>query len=386
MLITWLQKRCARAGDARSSMGKAASIVGIAVNFLLFAVKALAGLLSGSLAITADAFNNLSDASSSVVSLLGFKLADRPADAEHPYGHGRYEYLSALMVAVMIIVIGVELLKGSVQKILHPTAVEFSLLTMAILALSILGKRWLSKFNRAVGGEIGSSALIAAADDSRNDVIATSAVLLSALIARFTGLALDGFMGAGVAVFILVSGFNLVRETIDPMLGSMPDRSEVEHIRDTIMRYPGVLGIHDLMVHDYGPGRQFASVHVEMSASEDPLVSHDVIDNIERDFLKNEGLHLVVHYDPVAQDDPRLPVMREYIGQLARDIHEGITIHDLRIVPGKSHTNIVFDCVLPYSASLDARQVRLLIADQVEERYPCHYCVITTERSYVKGD
>ncbi len=386
MLIKWLQKRCARAGDARSSMGKAASAVGIGVNLLLFAVKALSGLLSGSLAITADAFNNLSDASSSVVSLLGFKLADKPADAEHPYGHGRYEYLSALMVAVMIIVIGVELLKSSVQKILHPTEVEFSLLTLAILALSILGKLWLSKFNRTVGGEIGSSALIAAADDSRNDVIATSAVLLSALIARFTGVALDGFMGAGVAVFILVSGFNLVRETIDPMLGSMPDRSEVEHIRDTIMRYPGVMGIHDLMVHDYGPGRQFASVHVEMSASEDPLISHDVIDNIERDFLKNEGLHLVVHYDPVAEDDPRLPVMREYIGQLARDIHEGITIHDLRIVPGKSHTNIVFDCVLPYSASLDARQVRRLIADQVEERYPCHYCVITTERSYVRGD
>lgn len=386
MLIRWLEKRTERMGDARSALGKAASIVGVGVNALLFAIKALAGVLSGSLSITADAFNNLSDASSSIVSLLGFKLADKPADAEHPYGHGRYEYLSALMVAVMIIVIGVELLKSSVEKILHPTPVSFSLLTLAILVVSICGKLWLCAFNRTVGGKIGSSALIAAAHDSRNDVIATAAVLLSVVIARLTGLALDGFMGAGVAVFILVSGFNLVRDTIDPMLGSMPDQEEVEHIRDTIMRYPGVLGIHDLMVHDYGPGRQFASVHVEMSAQEDPLVSHDVIDNIEHDFLKNEGLHLVVHYDPVATDDPRLPVMHEYIMQLAQDIHPGITIHDLRIVPGASHTNVVFDCVLPYEATLDERAVRRRIADQVAERYPCFYCVITTERSYVKGD
>ena len=386
MLIRWLESRAQRTADARSAMGKSASVVGVLVNALLFAVKALAGILSGSLAITADAFNNLSDASSSVVSLLGFKLADKPADAEHPYGHGRYEYLSALMVAVMILVIGVELLKSSVDKILHPQEVSFTLVTLLILALSIAGKVWLSAFNRAVGKKIDSSALVAAADDSRNDVIATSAVLISGVIAWITGISLDGYMGAAVALFILVSGFNLVRETIDPMLGSMPDKTEVEHIRETIMHYPGVLGIHDLMVHDYGPGRQFASVHVEMSAQEDPLVSHDVIDNIERDFLKNEGLHLVVHYDPVATDDPRLPVMQAYIAQIAREIHEHITIHDLRIVPGASHTNVVFDCVLPYSAQLNARDVRQKIAARVAAQYPNHYCVITTERSFVKND
>ena len=386
MLIRWLENRAQRTGDARSAMGKSASVVGVLVNALLFAVKALAGILSGSLAITADAFNNLSDASSSVVSLLGFKLADKPADAEHPYGHGRYEYLSALMVAVMILVIGVELLKSSVDKILHPQEVSFTLVTLLILALSIAGKVWLSAFNRAVGKRIASSALVAAADDSRNDVIATSAVLISGVIAWLTGVSLDGYMGAAVALFILVSGFNLVRETIDPMLGSMPDQAEVDHIRETIMRYPGVLGIHDLMVHDYGPGRQFASVHVEMSAQEDPLVSHDVIDNIERDFLKNEGLHLVVHYDPVSTDDPRLPVMQAYIAQIASEIHEHITIHDLRIVPGASHTNVVFDCVLPYSAQLNARDVRQRIAARVAAQYPNHYCVITTERSFVKND
>ena len=382
-LINWLERRAEKAGDVRSAIGKEASVVGVAVNALLFAVKALAGVLSGSLAITADAFNNLSDASSSVVSLLGFKLAGKPADAEHPYGHGRYEYLSALTVAVMILVIGVELLKGSVEKILHPTPVEFSLLTVLILLLSIAGKIWLSAFNRAVGRRIDSAALIAAADDSRNDVVATTAVLFCGVLARMTGLSLDGFMGAAVAAFILTSGFSLVRETLDPMLGAMPDQKQVDRIREKIMTYPGVLGTHDLLVHDYGPGRQFASVHVEMSAAEDPLVSHDVIDNIERDFLKEEGLHLVVHYDPVSLDDPRLPVMRAYIAQLAEDIHPGITIHDLRIVAGAQHTKIVFDCVLPYGAKLDARQVRQKIAAQVAAQYPCHYCVITTERSFV---
>jgi len=386
MLLQWIEKRTAAAADSRSDVGKAASVVGIAVNLLLFAFKALAGVVSGSLAITADAFNNLSDASSSVVSLLGFKLADRPADARHPYGHGRYEYLSAMMVAVMIMVIGVELLKGSIQKILHPEQVAFGTLTAAILIASIAGKLWLARFNRAAGGKIGSAALIAAADDSRNDVIATSAVLVSGVIGWFTGFHTDGFMGAAVAVFILVSGFKLVMETIDPMLGSMPDASCVEHIRDRILGYPGVLGVHDLLVHDYGPGRQFASVHVEMSASEDPLISHDVIDNIERDFLQDEGLHLVVHYDPVATDDPRLPVLRAFVAQAAGEIHPGITIHDLRIVPGVSHTNVVFDCVLPYSIKIDGDEVCRQISGRVMEAYPNHYCVITVERSFVRCD
>ena len=293
MIEAWLAKRIQPDGAQmneriRSSWGKAASIVGVACNALLFIGKMLVGLLSGSLAIMADAFNNLSDASSSVISLLGFKMADKPADAEHPYGHGRYEYLSGLMVAVMIMVIGVELLKGSVEKILHPAPVTLSGATLAVLVLSILAKLWLSAFNRSIGRRIDSKTLMATADDSRNDVISTSAVLAATLIGHFTGLMIDGYMGALVALFILVSGFGLIKETIDPLLGSVPEKGQMERVREKLMSYPGVLGTHDLIVHDYGPGRQFASVHLEMDAGVDPLVSHDLIDNIERDFIKQE--------------------------------------------------------------------------------------------------
>ena len=389
-MIGWLERfipsgEGQKEEQVRSAYGKAASIVSIGCNVLLFAGKALAGVISGSVAVTADAFNNLSDASSGVVSLLGFKLAEKPADAEHPYGHGRFEYLSALLVAVMVLVIGFELLKGSVEKIISPSPVDMSPLTIGILVVSIAAKLWLSLFNRKVGEKIGSATLTAAADDSRNDVMATAAVLLAMLIAHFTGLMLDGVIGAAVAVFILVSGFGLVKDTIDPMLGSMPTREQVDRIREKIMAYPGVLGIHDLMVHDYGPGRQFASVHVEMSASEDPLVCHDLLDNIERDFFKQDGLHLVIHYDPVVTDDPRLPVLRAFVSQVAGGIHPEMTVHDLRIVPGKTHTNIVFDCVVPYTLDIPFAHLRSRTSTEVEAHYPNHYCVITFERSYAQG-
>lgn len=390
MLTKWLESRIEKGGSlkderVRSAYGKAASMVGIGCNVLLFAGKLVVGTLSGSVAITADAVNNLSDASSSIVSLLGFKLADRPADAEHPYGHGRYEYLSGLMVAVMILVIGVELLKSSFEKILSPTPVLFSWATVLVLAASIAVKLWMAMFNRKIGRKIDSQTLMATADDSRNDVISTGAVLLATLIAHFTGLTLDGYMGLAVAAFILVSGFGLVRDTIDPMLGSAPSREEVEQIRKKIMTYPGVLGTHDLMVHDYGPGRKFASVHVEMAASEDPLVSHDIIDNIERDFLHEQKLHLVVHYDPVVTDDPRVPVMRAFIAELAAAIHPQMTIHDLRMVPGNTHTNVVFDCVVPYELKIPEEEIRRRISEGVSAQYPNYYCVITTERSFISA-
>ena len=388
MLIEMIEKRIpnhenVRDERVRSAYGKAASFVGIGCNVLLFAGKLLVGTLSGSVSITADAVNNLSDASSSVVSLLGFKMADKPADAEHPYGHGRYEYLSGLMVAVMILVIGVELLKSSVEKIFSPTPVLFSWVAVGVLAASIAVKLWMAMFNRAIGKKIDSQTLAATADDSRNDVISTSAVLLATVIAHFTGLTLDGYMGVAVAAFILFSGFGLVKDTIDPMLGSAPSEEEVSAIRRKIMSYPGVLGTHDLMVHDYGPGRQFASVHVEMAASEDPLVSHDVIDNIERDFLREEKLHLVVHYDPVVTDDPRVPVMRAFLAEIAAGLHPQMTIHDLRMVPGNTHTNVVFDCVVPYDMTMDEAEIRRRISEAVSAQYPNYYCVITTERSFV---
>ena len=386
MLDQWIARRFGddmRDERVRSAYGKAASVMGIGANVLLFAGKMLAGLLSGSVAIMADAVNNLSDASSSIVSLLGFKLADRPADADHPYGHGRFEYLSGLMVAVMILVIGVELLKSSVEKILHPTGVTFSWATVLVLVMSIAVKLWMARFNRGIGKKIESGALMATADDSRNDVISTSAVLAATLIAHFTGLDLDGFMGTAVAVFILISGFGLIKDTIDPLLGGAPEPEQVEHIRKKVMSYPGVLGTHDLILHDYGPSRQFASVHVEMDAKQDPLISHDLIDNIERDFLHDEKLHLVVHYDPVVTDDPRVAVLREFINNAVQEIHPGMTIHDLRIVPGNTHTNVVFDCIVPYDLKMDEAQIRQRIAQRVSAEYPNYFCVVTLERSYV---
>ena len=368
----------------RGAYGMTASMVGMGCNVMLFAGKMLAGLLSGSVAIMADAVNNLSDASSSLISLIGFKLADKPADAEHPYGHGRYEYLSGLTVAVMILAIGVELLKSSVQKIFSPEPVTFSLLTVGILAASILVKLWMMGFNRNIGRRIDSTTLEATASDSRNDVIATSAVLLCTILAKVTGLDLDGYVGAAVAVFILVSGFSLVRDTLDPLLGKAPSPETVRHIRGKIMAYPGVLGVHDLMIHDYGPGRQFASVHVEMSAREDPIVSHDIIDGIERDFLKDERLHMVVHYDPIVTDDPRVPALRTAVSAICRSIDPRMTIHDLRIVPGKTRVNVVFDCIMPFEMQLSESEIRRRITSELEKEYPGYCCIATLEHSYTE--
>ena len=386
MIEQWMERRFGsdvKSEKVRGQYGKACSVVGMLSNVLLFLGKLAVGTISGSVAITADAVNNLSDASSNIVSLLGFKLADKPADEDHPYGHGRYEYLSGMMVAVMILVIGVELMKGSIEKIFHPTAVSLSWPTVIVLLGSIGVKLWMSIFNRRIGKKIDSQTLIATADDSRNDVISTSVVLLSTVIGHFTGLMLDGWMGAIVALFILISGFGLVKETIDPMLGSAPTAEQVEAIKSKLESYPGVLGTHDLMVHDYGPGRQFASVHLEMDAKADPLESHDLIDNIERDFLKGDNLHLVIHYDPVTMDDPRVAVLRDKIMEIAQGMHDRMTIHDLRIVPGNTHTNVVFDCVVPYGCRVTDKEIRERICREVQAEYPNYYCVITLENSFV---
>ena len=386
MIEKWMERRFGddvKSEKVRGSYGKAASIVGVFANVLLFLGKLIVGTVSGSVAITADTVNNLSDASSNIVSLLGFKLAGKPADEDHPYGHGRFEYLSGLMVAVMILVIGVELMKGSVEKILNPTQVTMSAPLVIVLVGSIAVKLWMSVFNRRIGKKIDSQTLIATADDSRNDVISTAVVLLSTVIGHFTGLMLDGWMGAIVALFILISGFGLVRDTIDPMLGTAPTSEQVEAIKQKLESYPGVLGTHDLMVHDYGPGRQFASVHLEMDAKADPLESHDLIDNIERDFMKEENLHLVIHYDPVMTDDPRVAVLRARIMEIAQGMHDQMTIHDLRIVPGNTHTNVVFDCVVPYGCRMTHKEIRDRICQEMRAEYPNYYCVITLENSYV---
>lgn len=334
-------------GSVRAAIGALSGSVGIGCNLLLFLGKLIIGTLSGSVSITADAMNNLSDASGSIVTLLGFHLAGKPADEKHPYGHARAEYLSGLAVAALILVIGFELVKSSAEKIWHPTAVEFSAVAAGVLIVSIAVKLWLCLFNRQLGKLIGSTALLATAADSRNDCVTTAAVLLAAIIEHVLDVRVDGFMGFCVAVFILYSGWKLAQDTISPLLGENASPELRKRIVDYIEQQPKVLGYHDLMVHDYGPGQRFASLHVEMDHREDPLECHELIDDMERECLRSHNVHLVIHYDPVVTDDPELTALKERVAALLRARDERLSLHDFRMVQGKRHTNLVFDVVLP---------------------------------------
>ena len=388
LLIRCFIKRPDDVKDAavRTAYGNLASLVGMACNILLCIGKLLAGTLFGSIAIMADALNNLSDASSNVVSLIGFRLAAKAPDAEHPYGHARYEYLAGLVVSVTILAIGLSLLKESALKVLHPTPVVFSWLSIGVLAASILVKLWLSGFNRAVGKKINSETLMATAADSRNDVLTTGAVLLSTILCSLTGYGIiDGIMGVGVAAFILWSGWGLVMDTLSPLLGESPSPELVEHIERTVMSYPGVLGMHDLMVHDYGPGHQFASLHVEFPAETDPLTAHDVIDNIENDFLKKDRLQVTIHYDPIVTADASVGVLRARLQEHARQLDPQLSIHDLRIVPGDSHTNVLFDLVFPAGYTGDIDQMLAKMCQFVKEQDPKYCCVVKVEQSYASA-
>ena len=370
----------------RAAVGTLSGIVGILCNFFLFLGKVIIGTLSGSVSITADAMNNLSDAASSIVTLVGFKLAEQPADAEHPYGHARYEYLAGLVVCVTILAIGLSLLKESVLKVLHPTAVVFSWLSVGVLAASIGVKLWMSRFNKTIGQRINSETLMATAADSRNDVLTTSAVLLSTVLSHLTGWdVLDGLMGVAVAAFILWSGWGLMMDTLSPLLGESPSPELVEHIEHTVMSYPGVLGVHDLMVHDYGPGHQFASLHIEFPAEADPLEAHDIIDNIERDFLKKDHLQVTIHYDPIVTSDAAVGILRSRLMEKARQMDPRLSIHDLRIVPGDSHTNVLFDLVFPagYTGDKDARLAEM--CNFVKEQDPRYCCMVKVEQSYASA-
>ncbi len=366
--------------SVRGEYGKRASVIGILCNVLLFAGKMIVGMLAGSVSISADAVNNLSDASSGIISLFGFKLASRPADKEHPYGHGRYEYLAGLMVAVMIMVIGVELFRGSVVKIINPSPVQFSWIAMGVLVISILVKLWMMLFYKKAGKKINSKTLMAASADSRNDVITTAAVLASALASHYASVELDGWMGVAVALFILYSGFGLVKDTLDPMLGRAPDEELVKEIRSKILSYSGVLGTHDLMVHDYGPGRQFASVHVEMSAEQDVVVSHEVIDKIERDFHKS-GLRMIVHFDPVTENGKEAE-MRIWVCERLHELDGRITIHDFHL--GKK--SVRFDCLMPNGMEMSEEELRQWICGCVAGKYTGYKCEVTIDRSYAEVD
>ena len=362
----------------RSAVGKLSGIVGILCNIVLFVLKLAVGTISGSVAITADAMNNLSDATSSVVTLIGFKLAEKPADEHHPYGHARYEYLSGLTVAGMILIIGFELGKSSVEKILAPTAVEFSIPVAVVLVSSILVKLWMSLFNRKLGNYIGSTTLQATATDSRNDAISTTAVLVATLIELFTSWKIDGFMGLAVAAFILYSGINLARDTISPLLGENASPELRELIISVLADHPEILGYHDLMIHDYGPGQRFASMHVEMDQQADPLECHELIDYLERECLKLHRVHLVLHYDPVVTGDQEQDRIRDVVESILKQEDNRISVHDFRMVRGKGHTNLIFDVALPPERMKDKKNIKNRLDASLNARGETTYYTVVT--------
>lgn len=364
--------------QVRSSIGKLSGTVGIVCNILLCVFKLVVGTVSGAVSITADAMNNLSDATSAVVTLIGFKLAEKPADADHPYGHARYEYLSGLAVAGLIVVIGFELAKTSVEKILHPAQVLFSLPVCIVLVLSILIKLWMCLFNRRLGKMVGSTALLATAVDSRNDAVSTTAVLVAGILGTAFGWQIDGWMGLAVALFILYSGIMLAKETISPLLGENASPELRQQIADLVGSVPEVLGYHDLMVHDYGPGQRFASMHVEMDQKADPLTCHELIDNLERACLQQLKVNLIIHYDPVVTGDAEMDRVRQVVQALLRQQDERISIHDFRMVRGQGHSNLIFDAELPPELMRHQQQIKRRLDEDLAASEPgTYYTVIT---------
>ena len=362
----------------RAAAGRLSGIVGLLCNVLLFGAKFLVGTLSGSVAVTADAMNNLSDASSALVTFVGFKLAERPADEDHPYGHARYEYLSGLAVAVMVVVIGFELAKASLGKIVEPTPVDVSVPMLLVLAASIGVKLWLALFNTRLGKHIDSAAILATAADSRNDVISTGAVLVASLVQVLTDWQIDGIMGLGVAAFILYSGWNLAKETISPLLGQSASPELQRQIASLVRREEAVLGFHDLMVHDYGPGQRFGSLHVEMDQKQDPLWCHELIDNLERRCLQELGVHLSIHYDPIVVGDAELDGMRDAMADILKNIDTRLSLHDFRMVKGCGHTNLIFDINLPHDMIGREKAIRKELENTLAEtRQGKYYLVIT---------
>lgn len=369
--------------SGRESYGRIAGIVGIICNLLLSILKFIVGTVSNSVSITADATNNIADAGSSIITLVGFRLSEKPADEDHPYGHARIEYVTGLIISFLILLIGYDILKSSVNKIIHPEESVFSWVTVIILISSIIVKLWLSRFNKVLGKQIKSTALEATAADSRNDCISTAAVLIATIISHFTSLNLDGFMGVGVAIFILISGIGLVKETIGPLLGQAPSKEMYEKIEQKILSYENVLGVHDLLVHSYGPGSYFASAHIEMDAKIDVLVCHDIMDKIERDFSKQLNIHLVVHLDPTVLDCEETNELKEVVREILYDIDPIITFHDFRVVVGDKAKNVLFDIVVPPSYKYTDKELKDIIKNRVNEAGKGNlYAVIVVDRSY----
>ena len=386
-LVRLFIKDCDNVTDpaVRERYGILSGAVGIVLNLLLSAGKLFAGLMTGSISITADAFNNLSDAGSSVVTLVGFKLAGQKADDGHPFGHGRMEYLAGLLVSLMILLVGVELGRSSIGKILHPEEVDFSLVSTGILAASILVKLWMGQFNRGLGRKIGSAAMAATAADSLSDAVATAAVLVGTLVNRFAHVNIDGWVGLAVAVFILRAGWGAARDTINPLLGESPDPELVKQLRDLVLSHPQVVGMHDLIIHDYGPGRRLCSFHAEVPQDADILAAHDAIDHIEREIQEKFGIETTVHMDPIATDDEKVTQLRARVAALAQAVEPEMTIHDFRVVEGPTHTNVIFDAVVPHRCRLSDQEVRERLSRAVTALDSAYQAVIQIDRAYVEA-
>ncbi len=356
--------------SVRQAYGAVCGLCGIGINIILFLGKLLAGVISGSIAIIADAFNNLSDAGSSIVTLLGFRLAAQAPDKDHPYGHGRFEYISGMLVSAVITVMGLSLLKTGVEKILHPAEVNTGALVLAILTVSILFKLYMAAYNSRYGKLINSSAMKATALDSLSDCAATGAVLLSAVVGRFSSLNIDGWAGTLVAVLITFAGIKSLKETVDPLLGSAPDKDFIESVKRLVMAHPEAEGIHDLAVHDYGPGRVMVSLHVEMDGNGNIFELHEAVDEMEREITRELGCEAVIHLDPVARDDMQTVTMKGETARLIREnIDSDISIHDFRVVPGEARSTILFDCAVPPRLSGEAKELQKRIEALIEDTF-----------------
>ncbi|MBQ4582231.1 MAG: cation transporter [Oscillospiraceae bacterium] len=385
LLAKWFIPNRENTADAavRRAYGQLCGLVGIALNILLFAGKFFAGTLSGSIAITADAFNNLSDAGSSVVTLLGFRLAGKKPDPEHPFGHGRMEYLSGLVVSTLILLMGVELAKSSFQKILHPEAVEFSVAAVVILLASIVVKLYMSVYNRTIGKKINSAAMVATGIDSLSDTISTVAVLIAMVVGKFSGLMIDGWVGMVVALFILYSACRAAMETVSPLLGQAPEEEFVQRIGELVLSHEEVCGIHDLVVHDYGPGRVMISLHAEVPSNGDILELHDMIDGIEMELREQLDCEAVIHMDPIVTDDALTTEMRIKTAELVKEVDERATIHDFRMVIGPTHTNLIFDAVVPFGGEKSNHQMEEEIKERVRQMEGTYFAVVRVENSYL---
>ncbi len=366
----------------RRAYGTACSGAGIGFNVLLFAGKLIAGMLSGSVAIVSDAFNNLSDAGSSIISLVGFKLSNKKSDPQHPFGHGRLEYISGLCVSFLIILMGVELGKASIEKIIEPAQVKFSLLTAAILAASILVKLYMALYNSRIGKRLNAVTMKAMAKDSLSDAVATSVVLMSMIVAKLADIAIDGYCSVVVAAFILFTGITAARDTISPLLGQKPDSEFIEEVMRIVNAHKEIIGTHDLVVHDYGPGRLMITLHAEVDADMDILVAHDAVDNIENELREKLGCSAVVHMDPIVTDDVETNATREEIKRVVSNIDSRMTIHDFRMVPGPTHTNVIFDVAVPFDTDMDDDELRKILGARIRDVDSKLNAVIEIDKCY----